>query len=68
MTISPLFALSKFGSSMRPKFHVILVEERLRVYKGSLLLEAYISTSNEPCLSSATDLNVCWVFWRSCLE
>jgi hypothetical protein len=44
---------------MHPIFHVILAEERLRVYTGSHLLETYISTSNEPCLLNATDLNVC---------
>ena len=44
---------------MHPIFHVILAEERLRVYTGSHLLETYISTSNEPWLLNATDLNVC---------
>jgi intracellular sulfur oxidation DsrE/DsrF family protein len=44
---------------MHPIFHVILAEDRLRIYTGSFLLEAYISTSNEPRLLSATDLNVC---------
>jgi hypothetical protein len=44
---------------MHPIFHVILAEERLRVYTGSLLLKTYISTSNEPWLSNATDLNAC---------
>ena len=44
---------------MHPIFHVILAEERLRVYTGSHLLETYISTSNEPWLLNATYLNVC---------
>ena len=44
---------------MHPIFDVILAEERLRIYTGSLLLEGYISTSNEPCLLNATYLNVC---------
>ena len=44
---------------MHPIFHVILAENRLRKYTGSFLLEAYISTSNESRLLSATDLNVC---------
>ena len=47
---------------MHPIVHVILAEERLRVYTGSLLLEEYISTSNEPRLLNATDLNVCVCF------
>ena len=56
---SPKFAFSKFRSSIHPIFHVILAEERLRIYTGFLLLETFISTSNKPRLLSTTDLNVC---------
>ena len=48
---------------MHPMFHVILATEKFRVYTVSLLLEEYISSSNEPRLLNATDLNVSVCFW-----